>query len=303
MQAMGQIDSHGLGLECSGVVTKVGAAVSNVRVGDRVAAPAEGTFATLVRASSWRAMRIPDSMDFESAASLPIVFCTALHAVQMTNLAAGETVLIHAASGGLGQALIQLCQHRGATILATVGTEEKRDFIIDHYNIPASCIFSSRDNSFAASVMSAAQGRGVDVAFNSLSSELLRVTWTCLAAFGRFVELGKKDITVNSRLDMAPFARNVTFSAIDLIAMLAERPVQGAKIWSEVMTLLEKGSIRSPFPLTVCGLAEVDTAIRTMQNGRHIGKLVVVPRAEEKAKASHPAPVEQFPSEVYRRCI
>ncbi len=95
---MGQIEGHGLGRECSGIVTKIGVAVTNVQVGDRVAAPADGTFATLVRTDAWRAQKMPEDMSFEAAAALPIVFCTGLHSVQVASLAQGETVLIHAAS-------------------------------------------------------------------------------------------------------------------------------------------------------------------------------------------------------------
>ncbi len=184
----------------------------------------------------------------------------------------------------MGQALIQLCQHRGAVVYATVGTDEKRDFLVEKYGIPSHHIFSSRDDSFAAGLKQATHGRGVDVIFNSLASDLLRLTWSCVAPFGRFIELGKKDFSVNSRLEMAPFMRNVMFAAVDLVTLLAERPVYGAKLWSDVMSLARSGAIKVPDPLTVYGLAEVESAFRTMQAGRHMGKLVVVPRPDEQAR-------------------
>jgi len=282
---MGQIEGNRFGIECAGIVTKTGRAVESVQVGDRVAGPANGTVATAVRAESWRMQKIPDDMAFETAASLPIVYCTALHSAEVARLGPSDAVLIHAASGGLGQALIQVCRHRGvSTILATVGSEEKKQFLVDTYDIPLSHIFSSRDESFAAGVMQATCGRGVDVIFNSLASELLKLTWSCIAPFGRFIELGKKDFAVNTRLEMAPFEPNVMFAAVDLLAVLRDRPLYAADLWRDVMELVKSGAIKAPEPLNLYGMAEVETAFREMQAARHIGKLIVMPRAGEQAK-------------------
>jgi hypothetical protein len=124
MMSMGQIDVQRLGGECCGVVSAVGSAVSRLRVGDRVVAFVDGSFANYARWPASGVEKIPDDMPFEVGATLPIVYCTAYHAIEVANLSKGETVLIHAASGGLGQALIMLCQNIGAEIFATVGTSE-----------------------------------------------------------------------------------------------------------------------------------------------------------------------------------
>jgi NADPH:quinone reductase-like Zn-dependent oxidoreductase len=229
---------------------------------------------------------MPDFMSFEEAASLPIAYCTAYHSIKTANLCKGESVLIHAASGGLGQALLMLCQYMGANIFTTVGTAEKKAFIMDKFGIPESHIFNSRDESFAACVLGSTNNRGVDVIFNSLSSELLRVTWNCIAPFGRFIELGKRDLAINSRLEMAPFTRNVSFAAVDIMAVLKEKPAYGARLWREVMSLIRDGKLRAPGPISIYGMAEIEKALRIMQGGRHIGKLVAVPRAEETSLVS-----------------
>lgn len=286
MVAMGQIGTRDLGRECAGVITQVGSQVTGLKVGDRVAAPADGTIATTVRCDAWRAQRLPVGMSFEAGASLPIIFCTALHTMNLTNLTEGETVLIHAASGGLGQALIQLCQERGAIIYATVGTVEKKQFLVDQYGIEPSHIFSSRDDSFASAVMQATNNEGVDVVFNVLASELLRASWRCVASFGRFVELGKRDLTRNGRLDMGQFTRNVTFVAVDLIALMTEKPKYSAKLWAQCMDLVRKGVVRAPTPLTSYGYADSHLAMQTMQTGRHIGKLVLVPESQPVTKTT-----------------
>ncbi|KAL9069652.1 MAG: hypothetical protein Q9157_006092 [Trypethelium eluteriae] len=284
MMAMGQIDVQGLGGECCGIVSAVGSKVTRLKVGDRVVAFVDGSFANYCRWPAKGVETIPDDMPFEIGATLPIVYCTAFHSIKVANLVAGESVLIHAASGGLGQALIMLCQNIGAEIFTTVGTAEKRAFLQSQFGIPDDHIFSSRDESFATDVMRMTKQKGIDVIFNSVSGDLLRRTFECIASFGRFIELGKKDFAVNSRLEMKSFARNVTFSAIDLVTLLAGKPEYGSKMWTEVMGLVRSGVVKPPQPITVFGISEVEKALRTMQSGKHIGKLVIVPQAEEVVK-------------------
>ena len=172
----------------------------------------------------------------------------------------------------------------GATIFASVGTVAKKRLIIDEYKIPEENIFSSRDNTFVQGVMKVTQGRGVDVIMNSLSGEALRLTWNCIAPFGRFVELGKRDFTINTRLEMQNFEKNVSFTGLDLPfdSLRGER----RKIWGEIMDFYGKGLIRAPLPITVFGISEMEKALRIMQSGKHMGKLVLMPRHDEKVKVT-----------------
>jgi NADPH:quinone reductase-like Zn-dependent oxidoreductase len=284
MMSMGQIDVQRLGGECCGVVSAVGSAVSRLRVGDRVVAFVDGSFANYARWPASGVEKIPDDMPFEVGATLPIVYCTAYHSIKVASLSQGETVLIHAASGGLGQALIMLCQNIGAEIFATVGTPEKNEFLRKQYGIPEDHIFSSRDETFASGIMRMTNDKGVDVIFNSVSGDMLRRTFECIAPFGRFIELGKKDFAVNTRLEMRSFARNVTFAAVDLVTLLAEKPKYGSDMWAQVMSLVRTGVVKPPQPITVFSMGEVEKALRTMQIGRHIGKLVIVPQPSEIVK-------------------
>ena len=119
-------------------------------------------------------------------------------------------------NAGLGQAAIQLAKHIGAEIFVTVGNLEKRRLIMREYQIPEDHIFNSRDTTFAKGILRMTNGRGVDVVLNSLAGEALRQTWECIAMFGRFIEVGKKDILANSGLEMMPFLRNVTFASVNL---------------------------------------------------------------------------------------
>jgi NADPH:quinone reductase-like Zn-dependent oxidoreductase len=205
--ALGHIDGTTLGHECSGVVTRLGPGTeqSQLRVGDRVCAILQGHFGTPVRLHWTWAGRISDETGFEEAASIPIAFITAYQSLyESARLREGETILIHAATRAVGQAAIMLARHVKAEIFVTVSTDVKRKFMMETYGIPADHISSSRDTSFASMIMAKTGGKGVDVVLNSLSGKLLKASWDCIASFGRFVEIGKRDIEQNKALNMAP---------------------------------------------------------------------------------------------------
>ena len=285
MSALGQIDAYPLGCECSGIISAVGQSVQGLEVGDHVIAIVKGgCFCNVVRASAEEVELVPQTIPFEIAASLPIVYFTAYYAVfKAARLSKNESILIHAASGALGQALINLCQLIGANIFATVGTLEKKGLLMTHYKIPEDHIFSSRDGTFSTGIMRMTGGKGVDVIMNSLSGDALRLTWNCIAAFGRFVELGKRDFTVNSRLEMRRFEKNVTFIGLD-VPLDSSHHEEKKKIWGELMTLYGLELIKAPQPIAVFGISEMEKALRIMQSGKHMGKLVLVPRPDEIVK-------------------
>ncbi|RDL31344.1 Uncharacterized protein BP5553_09553 [Venustampulla echinocandica] len=284
MIAMGQLVNEHIGTECSGIITAIGRKVlgDEFAVGDRVCAMAEGSFATHIRCKATSVSKIRDDMSFEVAATMPVVWSTAYYSlIDLGRLCKGDTVLIHAAAGGVGQAAIILSQMIGAEIFVTVGSVEKKAFI-KTYNIPDDHIFFSRDTSFANGVMAATKGRGVDVVLNSLAGDALRVSWECLAHFGRFVEIGKRDIVTNTRLEMAPFAYNTSFSSVDLTVVAAERPQLMKRLLSDVFKLHQEGMLKS-IPITVFPVSEVESAFRTLQSGKNIGKVAVKPSAADQA--------------------
>lgn len=164
--------------ECAGIIIAVGSDFRDVfEIGDRVCAFDATPFANQVRVRGFNAYLIPESMSFPEAASLPVVFGTAYHSlINSAHLQPGQTILIHAASGGVGQAAIKLAQHIGAEIFATVGSDAKRQLLIERYNIHEDHIFSSRTRDFKNQILRFTRGKGVDVALNSLSSEALHDT-------------------------------------------------------------------------------------------------------------------------------
>ena len=273
--ALGQVNDDTLGLEAAGIVTQAGRD-TDFKVGDEVAGLFNGSFKTFGRCNAMLACRIPNGMDFNSAASMPIVFCTAYHALMnIARIRAGETILIHSGAGGLGQATVQLAKVLGNEIFVTVGTEEKKKLLMDLYDIKEDHIFSSRTLSFAKGIMRMTCGHGVDVVVNSLAGEGLRSSWECIAPFGRFIETGKKDTTSFGYLPMSPFTNDALFASIDLVNIIRQNPQLAGELMKEVFGLAAEKKISTPKPLQVYNCSQVEEALRLMQSGKNSGKLVI----------------------------
>ena len=278
MTSMALITGKGLGQEASGIVLRTGSKASEVfKPGDRVSTlTLGGTHATKTICDYRATQKIPDSMSFEEAAAVSVVHITAYFAlVNLAKLRHGQSVLIHAAAGGVGQAAVQLATYLGLVVYVTVGTEDKRQLIMERYGVPEEHMFNSRDTSFVKGINRVTGGRGVDCVLNSLSGELLRVSWGCLATFGTFVEIGLRDITDNMRLDMRPFSKSTTFTFINVNTLLEQAPDTVGEIFTEVFKLLHKNVLRAPYPMTIYPVGQVEDAFRTMQQGKHRGKMLL----------------------------
>ena len=279
--SMGLIDDFRLGDECSGVVIRTGSHVkeSDVKVGDRVLVtrPGQGAHRSIVRNPAILCQKIGD-MDFANATALGGVFVTAYYSlVNVARLQAGEYCLIHSAAGGVGQMAIQIAQLLNAKVIATVGSEDKREFLRQRFGIEDEMIFSSRDTSFAKGVMKVTNGRGCDVALNSLAGELLHETWRSIAPFGRLIEIGKRDIHENTKLDMDPFRKNITYASVDLITIYHHDKPLLARLVEILFELVAQGKIVHPQPLTKITYGEAQKAFRQLQMGKHFGKIVMIP--------------------------
>lgn len=181
-----------------------------------------------------------------------------------------------------------LAQASKAKVFATVGSQDKKAFLMQRHGIPEDQIFYSRDTSFVQGILEATNGKGVDVVLNSLAKEQLRATWKCMAPFGRFVEIGKRDITTNMYLEMAPFERTVTFAGVDLGDLIQLRPEILQDVFMEVMNLMRSGSVKPVNPVHVFAVSEIETAFRSLQSGKLIGKVVITPRPGDMVMTSRP---------------
>ncbi|KAL8878752.1 MAG: hypothetical protein Q9198_003508, partial [Flavoplaca austrocitrina] len=277
LTVLGRVAKSTIGGECAGVISRVGSACEQeFQPGDRVCATILDCFRTFARSDSMLVTKIPDSLSVKHAASVPVTGVTALYALkELAKLQKGESVLIHSAAGGTGQLAIQIAKTIGAVIFATVGSSEKKQLLIDRYGIPEDHILSSRNTSFADGIRRLTDNKGVDVVLNSLSGELLAASWDCIASFGRFVEIGKKDIHSHATLPMFPFRKNATFSAFDLDQIHAERPMVFRKSLLDVIRMLSQGEIKVADPLHIYSISDVESALRYMQGGKHMGKIVV----------------------------
>jgi NADPH:quinone reductase-like Zn-dependent oxidoreductase len=284
--ALGRVDQTTIGLECAGIVRRV-AKDSHFAVGDRVAVCKTGSFQTYVRSQQEGVVKLPDTLSFTEAAAIPTNFATAYHALhEVARLQRGESVLIHSGAGGTGQAALQIAQYLGAKVFATVSSEEKKQLLVDLYGIDEDHIFYSRDLSFADGIKRLTKGRGVDVVLNSLSGEALVASWECVAPYGRFIEIGIKDILAHNTLPMFQFARNVSFSAVDLAAIMVERPHLLQNAMKAVIDLIGKGTMHAAMPLHIHPASEVEQAFRYMQSGKNTGKTVVELKGGDQVSVS-----------------
>ena len=276
MVAMGQLPEKVLGQECSGIVHSIGSNVQDLIAGDRVCCLVGGAYKTYVRCHVSAVSKIPDNYSFARAAALPVVYCTAYYALlNIGRLKQDESVLIHSAAGGVGQAAITLAQSIGADIYLTVGTDEKKALLMELYGISSDRFFSSRNNLFASGIKRMTDGRGVDLVLNSLSGDLLRASWECVAPLGRFVEIGKRDIESHARLSMSPFAGNLMFASVDLGVVATQAKPLMQEIMTSVMALVRQDKIQPPQPLHIYDGSRIEEAFRYLQSGKNTGKTII----------------------------
>ncbi|EPS35452.1 hypothetical protein H072_11126 [Dactylellina haptotyla CBS 200.50] len=277
--ALGALNENKIGSEISGVVRRVGRDIEGHGLvpGDSVCGFAGDGYRTFYRTKGSSLSRIPSSASLThvEAASIPVNFATAWHALKhIARLEPGEKVLIHSGAGGTGQAAIQIAKFLGATIFTTVSTQEKRGLLTTKYNIPPSHIFNSRDSKFADEIKHMVGG--VDVVLNSLSGDVLFSSWECMEPFGRFVEIGKKDIQSQGRLPMAQFEKNISFNAVDLGHMAIARPKYVAQLVDEVLALFkQKGGFTTVHEIQRFDISDIVPAFRLIGSGKSTGKIVV----------------------------
>ena len=265
-------DARIFGDEVAGIVTTIGAGVTHVAVGDRVFGLAVFGLAThsMARAGDVRIM--PKGLSFEEAATLPVVFMTSWYALKtVANLKAGERILVHAGAGGVGMAAIQIAHHLGAEVIASAGSPAKRALL---KVLGAKHVIDSRRADFAEDVMEITEGKGVDVVLNALSGEAIPMGLSCLAQFGRFIEIGKRDIYQNSRIPLWPMRKNASFHVVAMDAVFRGDETQTRDLLEKIASLVESHKLY-PLPFRSFPACRIDSAFRTMAQGKNTGKLIV----------------------------
>ncbi|KAI1283698.1 Fatty acid synthase [Halotydeus destructor] len=226
---------------------------------------------------------VPDNWTLEEASTIPAVYMTVYYALFIrAQLRSGESVLIHSAAGGVGLAAINVCLARRCHLYLTVGTQEKRDFLLSEFpTLDPSAIFDSRSTVFEDDIQKATSGKGVDVILNSLANEKLSAGLRCLSHNGRFLELGKVDFMSNSVLDINSLGHNQSFHGILLDIFAVEGSVVSEsviRVRKQLLSMLQKdidSGIIKPLPRTIYRQDRIEDAFRFMATGQHVGKVVI----------------------------
>jgi len=267
--------SEVIGLECSGTVAAVGAAVTGHEVGDRVCALlSSGGYATRVAVPAGQVMPVPDGVDLVTAAALPEVAATVWSNVMMVaGLQPGEVFLVHGGAGGIGTFAIQLATAVGATVLTTGGSAEKLAFCAD---LGADVTINYRDQDFVEVVREATDGHGADVILDNMGAAYLGRNVSALALEGRLVVIGMQGGT-RAELDLnALMRKRAAVIATTLRARpVAEKAAICRAVTEHVWPLVADGTIRAIVDTTM-PLAEAAEAHRRMESGGHTGKIVLV---------------------------
>jgi acyl transferase domain-containing protein/NADPH:quinone reductase-like Zn-dependent oxidoreductase/NAD(P)-dependent dehydrogenase (short-subunit alcohol dehydrogenase family)/SAM-dependent methyltransferase/acyl carrier protein len=274
--------------EFAGTVVAVGASCrGSFEPGDRICGFGATPYASQVRVRAETVAKLPTSISTTVGASIPVTFATAYHAlVNIATLKKGKTVLIHSATGGVGQAAISIAQWIGAEVVATVGNASKKSFLMKEFRIPETHIFSSKLRTFKHGIDRLTKGQGVDAVLNSLSGQMLQDSLSCVARFGTFVEIGKADIHLGSRIAMTPFDANITMASVDLSMLHRYRPEETGQLIQKVVSLISDGWLRIP-TLTVHPLEELSAVFGNLRRRTHVGKIVL--DAGEAAMVEAPA--------------
>ncbi|QCX82930.1 Mycocerosic acid synthase (plasmid) [Streptomyces sp. YIM 121038] len=281
----------GLGIDCAGVVTAVGAPGTGFTVGDRVVCmnPQYGAFGTFMTVREEFLAPAPADLTPEAAAALVAPYLSAWYALHyLGRLEAGERVLIHCASGGVGHAAIAVARAAGAEILATAGSEPKRTYLRD---MGITHVMDSRTPDFADEIRQTIHDDGVDIVLNCLTGTALKAGLELLRTGGRFIEIGKRDITANTAIGMSPFDRNITLSSVDLRLLAQKQPRRFACLLRKTMAEVQDGGlpplIHRTFPLT-----HAEDAFRLMARAQHTGRLVLsIPQSGTATVRQQPPPV------------
>ena len=266
--ALGMYPGGGeLGVEGAGVVVEVGPGAQALAVGDAVMG-LFGVVGSEAVVDARLVTAVPADWSLVQAAGVPAVFLTALYGLSvLAGVKAGEKVLVHAATGGVGMAAVQLCRYWGAEVFATASrgkwdTLRAMGFDDEH-------IGDSRSLEFEQKFLAATDGAGVDVVLNSLAGEFIDASLRLLVRGGRFIEMGKTDLREPELV--ATEHQGVRYRAFDLIEA---GPEGTATMLAELTGLFGAGAL-APLPVKTFDVRCASAAYRFVSQARQIGKVVL----------------------------
>jgi NADPH:quinone reductase-like Zn-dependent oxidoreductase/NADP-dependent 3-hydroxy acid dehydrogenase YdfG len=259
-----------LGGECAGRVVAVGPGAEGFAPGDAAVAVVAGAFASHVTVAAALAAPLPQTLSMADGAGFAIPFITAEYCLRdLGTVVGGERVLIHAATGGVGMAALQLARRIGARIFATAGTQEKRALLL---RLGAAHVMDSRSTDFAEEVLAVTGGQGVDLVLNALTGEFVDASLRALAPGGRFIELGLRD--VRDQGDVEALGKGIRYLPVNWGEVAKAEPERIGRLLRRITDAIATGEI-VPLPSHVFGPERVNDAFRLMAQAQHVGKVVV----------------------------
>jgi acyl transferase domain-containing protein/NADPH:quinone reductase-like Zn-dependent oxidoreductase len=277
-----------IGLECSGVVTAVGSNVPNFHAGDRVAGfTPNGSLSTITRAQHPFLFKLPHHTSFESAAAIPLAYCTASYALRdQAQLREGETILVHDGATPVGQAAISISQTLGADVWTTVKNTAEKALLMQHFCIVEDRILYALSEDFAETIEESTGGRGVDVIFDSLTEPRLDgATCRSLADFGQHIKVG-----AHKSQERTPLKANTTMLSIDIIALGKHRPRVIQRSLADVARMLNYGMIQPVQDIKTYGISQMATALHDVHASGPNSSVVVIPQTDDLVMVSNCLP-------------
>ncbi|GGA98236.1 type I polyketide synthase [Allosediminivita pacifica] len=271
-------DAGALGSECAGIVARVGEGVSDLKPGDPVVALAGDCFSTHVTVGARFTLPKPEAITFADAVTIPNTYLTAALCYETAGgLRPGQRVLVHAAAGGVGLAALRLAVRAGAEVIATAGSQAKRDFVLRE---GASHAFDSRSDSFGDAVMEITGGEGVYMVINALSGEMIHAGMRVTRPGGAFLEIGKNNIWTPA--EAAERAPHVRYAVVDLGEQILADPAAVRRSFESILADVEADRL-APLPVQAFPLGDAREAFRFMANARHTGKVALLPEPQPGA--------------------
>ncbi|HEU4361595.1 MAG TPA: SDR family NAD(P)-dependent oxidoreductase, partial [Mycobacterium sp.] len=262
-------DPGPIGGDFAGIVTQLGSGITGLEIGQRVFGFMQGAFASRVNVPVQLLAPVPNGLNAVAAASIPAAALTARLAFDWAQLRPGDRVLVHAASGGVGLAAIQLAQQRGATVFATASTYKRTTL----RKMGVEYVYDSRSTDFADQILADTGGAGVDVVLNSLTNAgFVDATVRATAKNGRFAEIAKRDIWTPEQ--MAAARPDIAYEIVALDGTTVRDPARIQGLLAEVSDGLAGGEW-TPLLVEIYPLTEAKAAFRRMQQARHVGKIVL----------------------------
>ena len=298
--ALGRRDESRMGHECSGIITRISSDTKEYQIGDRVCGLMNGSYASVVLMQTTSLVRIPMELSFEVAASIPIAFTTAYHMLyQIARIQSGETVLIQASAGDVGQAASMLAQLVGSEVFALVDSSEQRQSISRSWGIPIDYTLSSSDADVTDTIKRATGNRGVDVLLTSTTKALQEELINCITPFGRLVEVKNLGVDVTDSNLTKLLKNSVSYTSFDIEELQRFKPDVVAGTLSRIMELFANGQLK-PLPQTVFPISDVEKALRLVESENYSGKVLVRPGQTDIVKVSSQWPRPQLsPSHSY----